>query len=100
MSNPHVTRDHAKALLLTGGDGKAPRSVLVLRSNGRLAAMTPDDAFDESYDGRSRILLTQANLADAGVRIHPDGRLADGAAAIIDRLVTAINADLAKDADA
>ncbi|GHE32239.1 hypothetical protein GCM10017673_38860 [Streptosporangium violaceochromogenes] len=86
-----VTRVHAAAILL------APhgRTVLLLTQDGELLHTTPDDALRRTMYG-GRVLLTKADLLDAGARIVPNsgGRLAPGSGPIVDAILDSLNAEL------
>ncbi|RCG16347.1 hypothetical protein DQ384_40095, partial [Sphaerisporangium album] len=91
---PRLTRVQVCALLVDPPGGHPPRTVLVATGDGVLHTSTPDAFWAE---GCGRVVLTRAELLDAGIRTVPrsGGRLSAGSGPRLDALLDALNAHLA-----
>ncbi|WP_194838605.1 hypothetical protein [Nocardia sp. XZ_19_369] len=85
---PRLTAVHVVALLLAGQ--KTPgRAVLVVHGDGRVALSTAQ-AF--LLGGSGRMMLTDTELAEVGVRLASTGaRLAPGSGAVVGALLEQAN---------
>ncbi|WP_156150402.1 hypothetical protein [Gordonia sihwensis] len=78
-----VTRTHLHALMLD------PQRSILVADGERLSVTSPGQFL---ADGRGRLLITAADLRDAGVRLtRGGGRFAAGAGPIVDDLVAHVN---------
>ncbi len=95
MRPPPRLRRHHVAALLCRPAGDARTMLLLDTARHRITQVTPD----EVLDGRAgRILLTRADLRDAGVHARPGtgGRLAPGCGVRANVLIADLNAHLAR----
>ncbi|MEV1179381.1 hypothetical protein [Nonomuraea sp. NPDC049784] len=91
---PRLHREHAVALLLPRPAGQSERTVLTLTSDGTFSYATAEAVLAGEA---GRLVLTRAELLDAGIRVLPGtgGRLAPGCAARLDAVLAYLNEELA-----
>lgn len=88
-----VTVHHVRALCARSQN----RTVLVLDATGELKVITPQQAFDGSYndDRGYRVLCTSTDLEDGGLRVGRDGQLVGPTVKVCTEVAQYLTAELA-----